>query len=138
MEYSFAVHTCLMSRFTRYVNNPYFYLNNNRMSSMLSEGPLRLLLIFSEKANVHRWCLHAYQQDMSWATALRFIIIPELSTTGEYVVLNEYRYQSSYPINFNIHNNLNKWCNTILIQSLAFIVRNLFNLRDVIVWFISC
>ena len=65
MEYSFAVHTCLMSRFTRYVNNPYFYLNNNRMSSMLSEGPFRLLLIFSEKANVHRWCLHAYQQDMS-------------------------------------------------------------------------
>ena len=51
---------------------------------------------FSEKANVHRWCLHAYQQDMSWATALRFIIILELSTTGEYAVLNEYRYQYSY------------------------------------------
>ena len=88
----YCSHTCLMSWFTRYVNNPYFYLNNNRMSSMLSEGPLRLLLIFSEKANVHRWCLHAYQQDMSWATALRFIMILDLSTTGEYVVLNECRY----------------------------------------------
>ena len=124
MEYSFAAHTCLMSRFTRYVNNPYFYLNNNRMSSMLSEGPLRLLLIFSEKANVHRWCLHAYQQDMSWATALRFIMILDLSTTGEYVVLNV-----DNPINFTLHDNLNKWCNRTWNTIFGFYCEKTFQLK---------
>ena len=48
----YCSHTCLMSWFTRYVNNPYFYLNNNRMSSMLSEE-FYFCSWKWEKSNVH-------------------------------------------------------------------------------------
>ena len=83
---------------------------------------------FFWKANVHRWCLHAYQQDMSWATALRFIMILDLSTTGEYVVLNECRY-SYYPINFTLNDNRNKWCNRTWNTIFGFYCEKTFQLK---------